>query len=405
MRRHLWPLGLAAALLSPFTLRAQPEAELLTLERALDLAASRSPVVEAARRELEAQDGAVRQAGARPNPELAASIEDGRAATRSTTVTLNLPLELGGQRAARLRVAERARELAALALAEARAQVRATTIGAYFAVLLAQERATLAASSAALAASGAEAVVRRVAAGKSSPVDATRARVDQAQAQLELAEAQAELVTARHALAGQWGDTAPGFAGVAGDVDTIPERAALPELLGRLEQAPALRAAGLELERRRALAELERSRAVPDLTLSVGAKHDREQGHTQAIVGLSIPLPLLDRNQGALQEAGQRTRKAEAELQAAGLRLQAELQAASTRLSTARTALQLLRSSVLPAARQAHDAARQGFEAGKFGLLDIVDAQRSLLQARARYLNTLAGAHQAATTIDRLLGH
>jgi len=58
----------------------------------------------------------------------------------------------------------------------------------------------------------------------------------------------------------------------------------------------------------------------------------------------------------------------------------------------------------LPAAQQAHEAATKGFEAGKFGFLDVIDAQRSLLQARSRYLTTLGSAFQAATTIDRLLG-
>ena len=49
-------------------------------------------------------------------------------------------------------------------------------------------------------------------------------------------------------------------------------------------------------------------------------------------------------------------------------------------------------------------AATKGFEAGKFGFLDVIDAQRSLLQARARYLTALSTSHQAATAIDRLLG-
>lgn len=404
MRRHLWPLGLAAALLSPFIVRAQPAADTLTLDQALDLATSRSFAVSAAQREVVAQEGAVRQAGAWRNPELAASVEDNRSATRTTTATLNFPLELGGKRAARVEAAQRGRELADVELAHTRAQVRSATIAAYFAVLAAQERARLAADSAALATSGAEAVAQRVAAGKVSPVDATRAQVDQANAALEVAEAQAELTTARHALASLWGDTAPRFARVAGDIHALPERAPLPELMSRLEEAPALQAARVEVERRKALVDVERSKALPDLTFSVGAKRDNELGRTQAIVGLSLPLPLFDRNQGAVQEAHQRAGKAQDELQAARLRVLAELQTAATQLSVARTSLQALQSTVLPAAQQAYDAARQGFEAGKFGFLDVIDAQRALLQARARYLGTLAHAHQAATAIDRLLG-
>jgi len=90
--------------------------------------------------------------------------------------------------------------------------------------------------------------------------------------------------------------------------------------------------------------------------------------------------------------------------QVARLRLLAELQEATNRLTLAGTSLQTLRDTVLPSAQQAYDAASRGFEAGKFGFLEVLDAQRSLLQARSRYLNTLAAAYHAAAVIDRTVG-
>ncbi|MBY3742151.1 TolC family protein, partial [Escherichia coli] len=52
----------------------------------------------------------------------------------------------------------------------------------------------------------------------------------------------------------------------------------------------------------------------------------------------------------------------------------------------------------------AYSAAARGFEAGKFNFLDVLDAQRTLFQARIRYLDVLAKVYQSATTVDRLLG-
>src|SRR5580765_7895941 len=101
MRRHLLPLGLAALFLSPFVACAQQTAT-LTLQQALELAATRSFAVSAAQRELEATDGALRQAGSYRNPELSATVEDTRRATRTTTATMDFPLELGGKRGARV---------------------------------------------------------------------------------------------------------------------------------------------------------------------------------------------------------------------------------------------------------------------------------------------------------------
>jgi cobalt-zinc-cadmium efflux system outer membrane protein len=406
MRKHVLPLGLAAILLSPFLLssaQAQP-ASVLTLEQAQALAASKSFAVTAARREVDANDGAVRQAGAWRNPELNASVEDTQRATRTTTATVDFPIELGGKRAARLSAADRGRELAQAELSNVRASLRADVVRAFFGVLVAQERVALTANSADLAARGADAIGKRVAAGKVSPVDETRARVDQANAQLEAAEATAELQGARQTLAALWGDPDPQFGAVQGDIELMPTRAPASELARELDASPGLLTSRIEVDRRRALVDVERSKGVPDLTVSVGAKRDNELGRTQAIVGISIPLPFFDRNQGATYEALKRAEKASDEHQAARIRVLTELQQASSQLGVASASARTLKSKVLPAAQQAYDAATKGFEAGKFGFLDVIDAQRSLLQARARYLTALSTSNQAATAIDRLLG-
>jgi cobalt-zinc-cadmium efflux system outer membrane protein len=205
-------------------------------------------------------------------------------------------------------------------------------------------------------------------------------------------------------LAALWGDPEPKFSEVVGDTAQVPSRGTAADLAQQLEASPALLASRMEANRRKALIDVERSKAVPDVTVSVGAKRDNELGRTQAIVGVSIPLPLFDRNQGAVYEAGKRAQRADDDYQAARIRVLNELQLAASQLSVARTSLQSLQSTVLPAAQQAYEAATKGFEAGKFGFLDVIDAQRSLLQARSRYLTTLSSAFQAAAAIDRLLG-
>ncbi|MBB2484370.1 TolC family protein [Mitsuaria sp. WAJ17] len=401
MRAFVGPLGLAAAFLSPVPSLAQNS---LTLDQALEQAATRSPLIAAAVREVDAARGASLQAGLWRNPELSATVEDLRRDSRTTTITLDIPLELGGKRSARVGAAERTLGLALAELSKVRADVRADVIQAFFGALLAQERVQLAQGSADIAGRAADAVALRVAAGKVSPLEASRAHVDRANAQLELAESRAGLQTARAALAAVLGDAAPAFEGVQGDLAVLPHRPALDELLARLDASPALLAGRLEAERRRALVDVERSRAVPDLVLNLGSRRDAAAGRTQAIVGFTLPLPVFDRNQGAVVEASRRAEKADDELQALRLRLLTELQDASQRLAQARHSLAILQEAVLPSARQAHEAASKGFDAGKFGFLDVVDAQRTLLLARARYLNTLAAAHQAVAAIDRITG-
>ena len=63
-----------------------------------------------------------------------------------------------------------------------------------------------------------------------------------------------------------------------------------------------------------------------------------------------------------------------------------------------------LAREVVPAAQSALDAATRGYELGKFGLIDLLDAQRSLFQMKTQQLRAWLDTHKAAAEIARLLG-
>jgi cobalt-zinc-cadmium efflux system outer membrane protein len=117
-----------------------------------------------------------------------------------------------------------------------------------------------------------------------------------------------------------------------------------------------------------------------------------------------MPLPLFDRNQGNIGAAQERAYQAQDELNAVHIRLKSELSQAHMRLRTARQQFELLRNDMLPSAQSAYEAASKGFELGKFTFLDVLDAQRSLFQARSQYLSALSQANQAAAEIARIVG-
>lgn len=377
----------------------------LSLDAALDLALAANPELSAAANELRAVEGAVIQAGLRPNPDISTSVEDTRdRATRTTTLQIGQVLELGGKRAARVATAERGRDVADADLAARRLEVRATVVGLFFDVLVAQERLQQTDDLVALAQRATLAAARRVAAGKVSPVEETKARVAEAAARIELSQARAELAVARKRLAATWGDAQPRFTRAEGRTEVLPALLADDTLARRLETAPALRRWRHEVERAAAQVELERAKRIPDLTLSVGAKRAEELGRDQAIVGLSIPLPVFDRNQGNLLEALRRADKARDELRAAELRLSADATQNQERLKALLADVRTLQQEILPGARSAYDAATKGFELGKFSFLEVLDAQRTFFQARAQYLKSLSDAHRTAAELARVLG-
>jgi len=384
--------------------RASEPAAPLTLNAALELALGANPELSAAGRELEALDATITQAQARPNPELSALIEDTRRETRTTTLQLNQPIELGGKRSARIEAAERGRDAASLELDAKRAEIRAVVTEAFFDVLVAQERLRLAQASVELAQRATGAAARRVTAGKVSPVEETRARVAEAAVRVEQAQAASEVTTARRRLAATWGNSSPRFERAEGDPEALPPLPSMADLNARLAASPNLLRARIEVDRRQSLAEVERSRSVPDMIVSLGGKRIEEQDLNQAILGVSIPIPIFDRNQGNLLEALRRTDKARDELSATGIRLSNELVQAHERLNTARQEVASLQRDILPGAQSAYDAATKGFELGKFSFLEVLDAQRTSFQAKSQYLRALAEAHRSAAEIERILG-
>lgn len=375
----------------------------VTLAEVIQLAIEANPELSAARREVEAAEGARIQAGVYQNPTLLVELEDQRRDTRTTTVLLSQPFELGGKRGARMEAADRAVDVARVQLEGRQADLRANATAAYFATLIAQDRVRLAQASLDLARNGSQAAGKRVVAGKISPVEETKAKVAEANVRLELIQAQGELQTNLQQLRAVTGGIAT-ITAVIGDSLAIPKPLPQEAMEERLLNAPSIRQSRLEVRRLGALADLEKAKRIPDITLNAGAKRDQEMGRNQAVVGISVPLPLFDTNRGNLLEALRRQDKADDEARALELRLRAEVGAARQRYESAASEVLALQADILPGAQSAFDAATKGFELGKFDYLDALDAQRTLLQARAQYLRSLADAHRAITDLDRLLG-
>lgn len=376
----------------------------LTLDAALGLALNANAELRAARHEFQAVDASVLQAGKFPNPTLELGVQDARRATRETTVQISQPIELGGKRAMRIHAAESGRDAAAAELKAKLAEIRASVTTAFFAVLTAQERLYLAQDSVELAQRASTAAAKRVIAGKVSPVEETKARVAEAGVRLELLKAKTELGATRKRLTGFWGNLFPRFERAEGQLESLPELAALSELSRRLASAPVLTRARIEVDRRQALANVERSRRIPDVSMNLGLTRSEELGRNRAMFGVSIPLPLFDRNQGNVLESLRRADKARDELAATAIRLDNELAQAYEKLTTARQEAEALQQEILPGAKSAYNAAVTGFEFGKFAFLDVLDAQRTLLQTKSQYLRALSDAHRAAAEIDGILG-
>lgn len=383
---------------------AHAQQKLWTLQALTDYAMQHNPAVKAARLELEASQALVRQANSRPNPELAYSQEDTRAQNRTQTLQLTLPLETGGKRAARIHLAELGLQMARTALALQQAELRSAVAAAYADCLIAQARVELASDSRQLAGLATDAVSKRVAAGKVSPLEISKARLAESTFKVELLQAENQHRHSQLLLQSLLGIDTEALALQDSAQDSLPELPSAEQLRALLQQAPAIVRARQEIEQAAAELSLEKSKRLPDLAVSFGVKRSPELSRDQWVFGVSLPLPLFDRNSGNVLAALKRQDKAREELNALTQRHTRELLQAGEKLGSTRAEIELLTQQAIPDARAAYQAARLGFEHGKFSFLEVLDAQRSYFSVRSQYLQALALAYATAAEIERISG-
>lgn len=383
----------------------------LTLEEALARTLHNNPELAAAGEELRAVAAEAESAGRLSNPELAITLENvaGAGAYRNTdaaelTIEVSQPLELGGKRRLRREAAELRRQLAANGQSLARAEVVAATQLSFIVVLAAQERLILAREQAKLAETSLAAAEERIKAGKSPAIDRLRLQGEASLASLAAIQAERALMTARQALAANWGDAQPNFAQAVGDLTVLPAVPALDDLEATLEQTPdavsrriAAELLGNDLEQARA-------RRLPDPSLTVGWRQLEESSEDAWLFGITFPLPLFNRGRPEVAAAGSRFTGARARELSARNQARSTLRTAWQALVDARAEAEVLAGQVLPAAEAGFSAAEFGYRAGKFGLIELLDAQRTLFEIRQRQLAAQTASHQAAIELQRLLG-
>jgi cobalt-zinc-cadmium efflux system outer membrane protein len=371
----------------------------------------RNPQLVASGWEVRAGEARTLQAGLPPNPEVGIEVENfaGSGALRgvdSAEITIHLSqlIEVAGKRRKRTRVAALERDLVAWDYEATRVDILTQTTQAFVEVLSTQDRLRLNMELVRLAEQVLHTVAERVKAGKVSPVEETKARVALATSRIALERAQRELEAARKRLVATWGSSTPAFARVEGALEPIAAIPPAERLVERIVQSPDIARWVTEMSQRQAAVDLAAARRVPDPTIEGGFRYLNESNDNAFVMAFSIPLPIFDRNQGGFLEARYLQAKAEAERRAAEVQVRTAMAEAYAILSSAFLEATTLKNEVLPGAQRAFDAASEGYRQGKFGFLDVLDAQRTLFEARGQYIDALAAYHRAVAEVERLIG-
>lgn len=376
-----------------------------TLADALALSLLNNSDINSYSYDMRAADARILQAGFSPNPILDAETENiGAPIFMQTTLMLSQLLELGGKREARLQFAASEREGVAFDYEVKKRQLFVDTTLLFIEVLVNQQKIKFLKENLETLRKFSSNVETRVKAGKASIVEESNFTILLTNALIDVKNAESELKIAKNRLSAQWNEAGAEDFAVAGSLDWIPEIVPL-EIMGEaIHQHPLVLRSAIEDTIRSARVRVEKSKAYPDVNLRGGPRYLREANKWVWVVGVSVPLPVNDRNQGRIYESYEYLEKLENEKQAIWTGLLKELNNAYLTIQTVLTELDLLKSVVIPAAQKGYDFSYRGYQLARFNYLELIETERAYRTSKIRYLQALGLYHKTLTVLEGLTG-
>jgi outer membrane protein, heavy metal efflux system len=383
----------------------------LRLSDAITLALEHSPALAAFPATRRAADARRQLADQRPPPTVSFEAEDalGSGGYRGVdqaqfTLTLSQAFELGGRRAARSQVAQAGRTRVDVDYELARAEVAAAVAAQFIHVVGDQQELAWSREAVRLAEATLATVQQRVRAAAASPLDEKRARIALARARIVEEHHEHELETARRRLAALWGATEAKFGEAAANLFVRPAVPDYDELIARIGSSPELRRWAGEKTVREAEIRLAESRRRPDVTAGLGVRQFAATDDVGVVAQISMPLGARSRAAAGVAEAQAWRDTADAGERETELRLRTALFGIAQELRHARTELDALESEILPDAEAALQIAREGFAQARYSQLELLDAQRTLLELRLERLNAAVAFHKYIVQLEKILG-
>jgi cobalt-zinc-cadmium efflux system outer membrane protein len=401
----------------------------LTMEQAVALALERNRDVIAARLDIRAAELDQVAAGLYPNPVLSYSVgnlpvgagnpyntQNGAPSSPGFfsqpvhSVAIGEIIDIWSKRGARLRAADRGIELRRLQVEDALREITHAVRSAFADVLREQSERQLTYDVRDRYAETVRLSRARFTVGEISEAEFRKIELEGLKYQTNVVAADTEFDVARQKLAALLGLMSP-----AELPDVLAEDAELytapptPVLVAKaLETRPDFRAA----ERARAFAEAllgsARRDALPDITLSGTYTHSEfiVSGDNPNVLGfgLSLPLPLFDRNQANIGRAELDIRRAANERSRLDLVVRREVAEAARHLERAKSLLGLFEGGMLDRADAALKVAEKSYKAGAISLLELLEAQRTFLETRAEYLRARHDFQQSRIDLRRAVG-
>ena len=409
-KKQFAPLWLGVCL-SAWFLSGNTAAEELTLAAATKKTLAQNPFLNIYKLQDEAAQARRETAALRPAFDLGIEVENFAGADAAqgfdeteVTVSLSSVIELGSKRSARIAVMDSKSGMLRIELQAEALDVLGAMTSQFVNALVLKEQVSLAQQALVLASRTTIAVQERVDAGVAPDAELLRATALESQAKISAERIERQLDIAVVGLSTYWGGREQLQYDLQGDLFNFGEERKFTELWELVVASPVVRTFASQERLRDAEIRLAESKSQLDIRWSLGVR--RLEGlKDNALVG-SFEIPLNTRRRNRSEIAAVQAERAEV-----GVRREQALNhlyarlydAYATRAQSIRAA-NTLANDAIPDLNKALEETQSAFEAGLYSYLELIAAQRALIDAKQTHIVTAANALQAAVIIEQLTG-
>ena len=382
----------------------------LSFQTALALSTTNNPQLQAALYTIRLTQAESIQQSMSPNPELDIEVENfagtgefGGLGALESVISIGQQIEISGKRWKRIEAADYRTNLAIWDYRVKELEIYSAVTECYIQLIAAQNEIYMTEEILSLAENFRTNVEKRVSAGKLSPSALSRAEVEVMRTNMELKRTKRILEEKRIHMAALFGENKLSFSVISGELVSARPLPPVEKLTGLVENNPKLARWATERAYRNSILKLANASRIMDPIISAGFKNIQDTGDIAFSVGVSIPLPVFNRNEGSILKATESITQSNWEESSVRTQLQSELESAYILLIQLEDEILGYEKKLIPESELAYDIVSKDYTQGKFGFLEVLDAERMLFDIKHYYLDLLLEYNLAIAYVEILI--
>ena len=243
---------------------------------------------------------------------------------------------------------------------------------------------------------------RRIEAGKVSPAEAARASLISTSLEIKLESIKMEISSQLAELKMLLGVKKLKISSVENICNVKYDIPAIDELQKLILENPNLKQFKIRERGAEASLELEKAKVIPDLSLGVGLKRITETKDNVLVISLSVPVPIFNNNSGNIEKARVQISQVDFSFKNSVAQANSKLSLLYNSIKTLEVVIDKLKNESLPKAKEALQIISKGNLAGRFTVLDVLDAQKNLFELESQFVNAVSEYNRKISELEML---